>query len=134
MILIGQEELNGLRTLAAKIKHAGNVAMRTYGHGQGERLEEVIHLAAQLETRLDQAGAARPSVLAQPDMIPPSLLDTPANRRKAQALREAYEAALEVDRERYGDRIGTDGEAQAVEMLLADVEEELRGPVGLVRE
>ena len=59
-------------------------------------------------------------------------MDTRANRRKAEKLREAWEAALEVDRERYGEKIGTDGEAQMIEMLLADVEMEIGGPAGMV--
>ena len=134
MMLIAQDELNSLRTLAAKIRQASSQAMRSVGYDQGKRLEDVQRLAAQMEARLEQAGAERPAIIAQPFAVSQSLLDTPANRRKAWALREAYEAALEVDRERYGERIGTDGEAQAIEMLLADVEEELRGPVGLVRE
>ena len=61
---------------------------------------------------------------------PLALLDTPANRRYAQKLREAWEAGLAVDRERYGADIGTDGCAQMVEMLLADVETEIGGAVG----
>ena len=130
MILIAQNELNSLRTLAAKIKQAGSQAMRSAGHDQGQRLEEVQRLAAEMETRLEMAGAERPATVAQPFAVSRDLLDTPANRRKARALREAYEAALEVDQERYGPTIGTDGEAQAIEMLLADVEEELHGPVG----
>lgn len=58
----------------------------------------------------------------------------PANRREARLLGEAWEAALEVGWERYGERIGADGEAQAIEMLLADVGEDLRQPAGMVQE
>lgn len=58
------------------------------------------------------------------------LSDTPANRRYAQALRVAWEAGLSVDRERYGEDIGTDGCAQIIEMVLQNVEAELHGPVG----
>ena len=131
---VPQNELNSLRTLAAKIKQAGSQAMRATGLKQRERLEDVQRLAAQMETRLEQAGAERPAVVAAPLTVPLALLDTPANRRYAQALREAWEAGLAVDRERYGEKIGTDGCAQVIEMVLADVEEEIGGPVGLVRE
>ena len=134
MILIAQNELNSLRTLAAKIKSAGSQAMRCVGHDQGQRLEEVQRLAAQMETRLDQAGAERPGVLATVPLVPPVLLDTPANRRYRDLLRETWEAGLAVDRERYGESIGTDGCAQAVETILADVEAEISGPTGLLRD
>ena len=132
---VPQEDLNSLRTLAGKIKQAGSQAMRTVGHDQALRLEELTSLAAQLETRLTQAGAERPA--APPSSrftVPLHLLNTRTNRRKAEKLREAWEAALEVDRERYGPTIGTDGEAQMIEMLLADCEQEIGGPVGMVRE
>ena len=131
---VPQNELNSLRTLAAKIKAAGSQAMRSVGRDQGQRLEEVQQLAAQMETRLEQAGAQRPGTLATMNLVPLALLDTPANRRYLEALRVAYEAGLAVDRERYGESIGTDGCAQVIEMVLADVEQEIDGPVGLVRE
>ncbi len=128
---IPQTELDSLRTLAVKIKQAGSQAMRTVGHDQALRLEELMSLAAQLETRLTQAGAERPSTAVSTRFtVPLELMDTRANRRKAEKLREAWEAALEVDRERYGEKIGTDGEAQMIEMLLADCEQEIGGPAG----
>lgn len=131
---IAQADLNSLRTLAAKIKAKGSQAMRSVGHRQGEQLQELMGLAAQLETRLERAGAEQAAVVAAPMTVPLALLDTPANRRYLETLRACYEAALAVDWERYGESIGTDGCAQAVELILADVEEELRGPTGLVRE
>lgn len=133
-MLIAQDELDALRTLAAKIKGTGSQAMRSVGHEQGRRIEELLGLAAQLETRLERAGARRPSALPPRSRVPLELLDTPANRRYALLLRDAWEAGLAVDRERYGPTIGKDGEAQIIEMVLHDVEEEVRGPVGLVRE
>ena len=131
---VPQTELNSLRTLASKIKAAGSQAMRTTGLKQGERLEDVLQLAAQMETRLEMAGAERPAAVAMPADVPLALLNTPANREYAAALRVAWEAGLAVDRERYGEHIGTDGCAQVIEMVLADVEEELHGPAGSVRE
>ena len=133
-MLIAQNELNSLRTLAAKIKQTGSQAMRTVGLKQGEQMKELMGLAAQMETRLDRAGAERPAVVAAPMTVPLALLDTPANRRYVRDLRTAWESALAVDRERYGENIGTDGCAQAVEMILADAEQELHGPVSSLRE
>ena len=138
--VIGQSELNTLRVLAAKIKAAGGQAMRSVGHAQGERLEDVQRIAAQMETRLEQAGAERqrqgfpsPGVLATVPLVPRELLDTPLNREYRDALRVAWKAGLAVDRERYGESIGTDGCAGAVEAILADVEEELRERARLER-
>jgi hypothetical protein len=131
---VSQNELNSLRSLAAKIKGAGSQAMRSVGREQGERLEDVMSLAAQMETRLEQVGAERPNAIASPSSVPLTLLNTPANRRYATALRDAWEAGLAVDRERYGESIGTDGCAQVIEMVLADVEQEISGPPGLIRE
>ena len=131
---VPQNELNALRTLAVKVKQAGSQAMRTVGHDQALRLEELISLAAQLETRLTQAGAERPASVSTRFTVPLELMDTPANRRYRGLLREAWEAGLAVDRERYGPTIGTDGCAQIIEMVLADVEMEIGGPAGTMRE
>ena len=131
---VSQNELNSLRSLAARIKGAGSQAMRSVGREQGERLEDVMSLSAQMETRLEQVGAERPGTIAFPSSVPLALLNTPANRRYATALHDAWEAGLAVDRERYGESIGTDGCAQVIEMVLADVEQELNGPIGLIRE
>ncbi len=123
-----QTELNSLRALAAKIKAQAQQAHRTPSMMAGDLLEQLQRDAAQLETRLEQAGAERPAHALQPLTVPLELLDTPANRRYAARLRETWEAGLAVDRERYGASIGTDGCAQVIEMVLADVEEEIGGP------
>ena len=73
-----------------------------------------------------QAGADKPAHLPPTPETPLVLLDTPANRKFANRLREAMEAAQEVDRERYGE--GTDGIAGILQMLL--LETEIYGPVG----
>ena len=85
----------------------------------------------QLVLDMEKAGADLPvDTDTVRNDVPLHLLDTPANRRYADKLREAWEAGLAVDRERYGADIGTDGCAQMVEMLLADVEQEIGGAVG----
>ena len=131
---VPNEELDGMRALAGRLKQSVSYATHYTGRRQVETLEQAARLAAQLETRLEQAGAQRPAHTAPAPDVPLALLDTPANRRYAEKLREAWEAGLEVDRERYGPGIGTDGCAQVIEMVLADVEQEIGGPVGRVRE
>lgn len=83
---------------------------------------------------MERAGADAPQGTVPRNEVPLALLDTPANRRYAAKLREAWEAGMAVDRERYGADIGTDGCAQVIEMVLADVEEECFGAVGAGRE
>lgn len=132
---IPQTDLDAWRSLAARLKQLTFSARTTSLDRRAVLLEEAGHLAANLETRLDRAGAQPPTGTPAPRYETPlTLLDTPANRRYAEALRVAWEAGLAVDRERYGDRIGTDGCAQVIEMVLADVEEELHGPAGRVSE
>ena len=124
------EQLDTMRALAGRVK---NGILRGMGMPASEGrpvLQEAAGLAANLETRLEQAGAVRPRALPQPDAVPLELLDTPANRRYRDALAVAWQAGLAVDRERYGDKIGTDGCAQVIEMVLADVVLEIDGPGG----
>lgn len=87
-----------------------------------------LHLAAALAlSGMEEAGASTPQSLPSPESVPLHLLDTPTNRRFALRLREAYEAAREVDQERgYGD----DGPADYLADLLARVEIEIYGPTG----
>ena len=59
--------------------------------------------------------------------VPLNLLDTPANRRLLEALREAHEAAIAVDRER---GYGQDGPAQDLEDMVAKTKTEIYGAEG----
>jgi len=62
-------------------------------------------------------------------IVPMHLLDTPANRRYLAALEAAYEAGIEVDRERGYDEY--DGVAeQEVANLLAHTRAEVHAPTG----
>jgi hypothetical protein len=132
---VPQEQLDTLRTLAVRLKQSVWSARCEAGPTRDALLTEAGHLAANLETRLDRVGAQSPAAVPPPaGDVPLRLMDTPANRRYAEALRVAWEAGLAVDRERYGEAIGTDGAAQVVEMVLADVEAELHGPAGARRE
>lgn len=131
---VPQEKLDALRALAKQAKDATYNARIAAPARRGEYLEQAGHLCAQLETRLGDAGAMPPEGSPLPLSVPLELLSTPANRRYAEKLREAWEAGLAVDRERYGEKIGTDGCAQIIEMVLADVEQECFGAVGRLRE
>ena len=133
---VPNEELDSLRALAGRLQGLINgVYGQRFTPQGGELLQEAGRLAAQLTTRLDRAGAAPPQVVAPSRYeVPLHLLDTPANRHYADALRVAWEAGMAVDRERYGKDIGTDGCAQILEMVLADVEQEIGGAVGRLRE
>lgn len=82
---------------------------------------------------LHAAGALLPAGRRSAEPVPLDLLDTPANRRLARALREAYEAAVEVDRERgtFDPDEPMDGPTAApIVELLAAVELEVYGPTG----
>ncbi len=128
---VPQDTLNACRSLAVRLKQSLWQAARARSDTRAALLEDAGHLAANLETRLDRAGAEAPAAApANRHQVPLDLLDTPANRKYADALRAAWEAGLAVDRERYGESIGTDGCAQVIEMVLADVEMEIYGPAG----
>ena len=128
---VPQEDLNGMAALALRVKETVWRANRADAATRGALLREAADLAANLQTRLDRAGADRPAAVPTSRYeVPLQLLDTPANRRYLETLRAAWEAALAVDRERYGPTIGTDGCAQVIEMVLADVEQEVLGAAG----
>lgn len=131
---VPQDELDTLRALAKRAKDATYNARIAPPARRGEYLEQAGHLCAQLETRLKNAGADAPEGTPVPLAVRLEHLDTPANRRYLSALREVWEAGLEVDRERFGPNIGTDGCAQAIELILRDVEQEVFGAVGRLRE
>ena len=137
---IQMEDLNQWRRFFDTLRVSCRTALRDLDAGNIQHARKLIEqtedAGRRMGLRLERAGAERPD--APPPSfesgVPLALLDTPTNRRYLEALRVCYDAALAVDRERYGPNIGTDGCAQVIEMVLADVEEEIGGPVGLVRE
>ena len=137
---VSQDELNQWRLTAGLVRVTCRGALLDLNAGNTAHarllVEQTEDEARRLALRLEKAGADRPDAPppAFTEGVPLHLLNTPANRRYLSLLRETYEAALVVDRERYGADIGTDGLAQRVEDILADVEEEVGGAVGLVRE
>ena len=106
-------------------------------YARGDR-QKAIQQLADLETAaaaccvsLEAAGAERPRSLPAPPSVPLALLDTPASRRYARLMREAYEAARAVDHERgYGD----DGPADVLEGFAEAAEMDAYGAVGMGRE
>ena len=96
--------------------------------------------AIRMGLKLEQAGAVKPSEEAEDGIermaegVPLHLLNTPANERYFHTLQASLEAAQAVDRERYGDSIGTDGCAQMIEVIMRETLGELRGAIGRVPE
>ncbi len=136
---VPQEDLNLWRQFFDTLRGQCRQAMRDIDtgniHAARRIVEQTEDAARRMALRLDKAGADAPEgTLPRTFETPLELLDTPANRRYAEKLREAWEAGLAVDRERYGADIGTDGCAQVIEMVLVDVEEECFGAVGAGRE
>lgn len=87
-----------------------------------------LHLsAASVLARMEREGAGLPDYLPAAPNVPLELLTSEKNRRFARALREAVEAAVEVDKER-------DWFPAGPSCLLADtlhrVEVEVYGPNG----
>lgn len=137
---VGMEDLNLWRRFFDTLRVSCRTALRDLDAGNVQHARKLIEqtedAGRRMGLRLERAGAERP------DAPPPSFesdvqlhhLNTPANRHYLMLLRETYAAALAVDRERYGADIGSDGRAQVIEDVLANVEEEVGGAVGLVRE
>ena len=73
-----------------------------------QRLVDLEQAAAQALTSMGPAGADRPRSLPAPKGVPLELLGTENSGRYVRLIREAYEAAREVDRER---ACGEDGPA-----------------------
>lgn len=97
----------------------------------GELMQMHMDAAAAL-VLLRENGAPMSDGLPTPEPVPLHQLDTPANRRLCRALREAFEAAVEVDRERgFTDEDPEDGpSALPIAELLVKVEQEVYGPSG----
>ena len=129
---VPQDQLDHWRRMAGEVRGCLSAArLHPTANARREALGAADDAARRLALDLEDAGALRPvGMLPRPE-TPLALLDTPANRRYLDALRAAWEAGLAVDRERYGADIGTDGEAQVVEMLIRDKETEIHGPPGI---
>lgn len=85
---------NRLRFLSGKL-HAANV-----GKPGEDVLSEMAEKSATLTVSLRDAGATPPIGIPSTPVVALAMLDTPASRKLARLLREAVEAAQEVDRER----------------------------------
>jgi hypothetical protein len=96
-----------------------------------QHLVALEQAAATASVSMEAAGADRPKNLPPPTDVPLALLSTEASRRYARAVRQAYDAALEVDRER---GYGNDGPASALAPLVETAELDAFGAVGMLRE
>ncbi len=129
---VSREELERLARFVDKARHDALEIRSLVRVGELVAAEETalaLHVeGAHVKTRMrDQLGITADESPARPPDVPLEMLDSPANRRLARLLREAYEAAVEVDKER-----GTwpDGRADGVADLAAAVELEVYGPAG----
>lgn len=129
------DKLTGWNRFAQLARNTAIAARLAYAKGDREKGKAMLHdleqAAAAAAASLEAAGADRPQGLPTPSPVPLALLDTPASRRYARLMREAYEAARAVDRER---GFGEDGPADVLEGFAEDAELDAYGPAGAVRD
>ncbi len=105
---VPQTELDGWADACARINglllQAEAALRREQTETAGNLVESARRVNVTTKHALERAGAAdpRPEHVPMPEETPIQLLDTPANRRYAAALRAAYEALQEVERDRGG--------------------------------
>lgn len=129
------DKLSAWNRFAQLARNTAISARLVYAKGDAEKgramLRDLEEAAAAASVSLEAAGADRPQALPPALVVPLALLNTPKSRRYARLMREAYEAAREVDRERgYGD----DGQADILEGFAEEAERDAFGAVGIVRE
>jgi len=132
---IEQDKLSAWNRFAELARNTAIAARLAYARDDWDKgkqfLKDLEHAAAAASVSMESAGADRPAPLPDPQGVPLALLDTPASRRYARLMREAYEAALAVDRER---GYGSDGPAAMLEGLAEEAELDAYGAVGRVPE
>ena len=129
------DKLNSWNRFAQLARNTAIAARLVYAKGEADKgramLRDLEEAAAAASVSLEAAGADRPQSLPAPLSVPLALMDTPKSRKYARLMREAYEAAREVDHERgYGD----DGPADVLEGFAEEAERDAFGAVGIVRE
>ena len=132
---VSTEKLTAWNRFAELARQTSISARLAFAKGEAQRgrvmLSELAEAAAAASVSMEAAGAALPSGAPQGLQVPLELLNTPASRKYARLMREAYEAAREVDHERgYGD----DGPADVLEGFAEAAEMDVCGPAGLLRE
>lgn len=137
-MIIEQDQLDGWRAFQERVRMACLNAREDVAHGHTDRakaaLIQTAEEAAHVGTMMERSGAQRPPSLDPPNEVPLTLLDTPANRRLLRVLQEARTAALDVDDERGIGRHADGPVSGMVDSLLAEVEAEVLGPAGRLRE
>ncbi len=128
---ISGEKLTGWNRFAELSRDTAIAARLAYARGDRDKgrlmLQDLEQAAAAASVSLEAAGADRPHGLPKPKSVPLALLDTPQSRRYARLMREAYEAAREVDHER---GYGEDGPADVLEGFAEEAERDAFGAVG----
>ncbi len=129
------DKLSAWNRFAQLARNTAIAARLVYAKGDADKgramLRDLEEAAATASISLEAAGADRPQALPPPLAVPLALLDTPKSRRYARLMREAYDAARDVDHERgYGD----DGPADVLEGFAEEAERDAFGAVGIVRE
>src|ERR1043166_7726730 len=101
---IPQNQLNDWYETFDALQDGVGTAEEALRAGHTEDIAELLHdlrlVAVGSMMELEGAGAKRPDYIPEPPFVPLHLLDTTANRKYAAVLREAWQCALEVDRER----------------------------------
>lgn len=142
-MLIPDNDLNQWRRFVSVLYASMKQAEADLNAGRPEHARQLVTqtaaAAVRMGLKLEEAGAVKPgedagSLQMLAEGVPLHLLDTPANRRYAETLQDAYKAALAVDRERYGESIGTDGCAQMIEAIMRNTLGEVVPPTGRVPE
>jgi len=132
---IPTEKLTAWNRFAELTRNTAIAARLAYARGERDKgrkfLQDLEQAAAAASVDMEASGADRPRSLPPPAEVPLALLSTEASRRYARLMREAYAAALDVDRERgYGD----DGPALVLEGFAEAAHLDAYGAVGVVRE
>jgi hypothetical protein len=134
-VSVEQDQLDRWATFADRVRKQEPGIRRNIARGEREfAYAKLVDLGVDAGRTVNDLQAAGAVLLD--DSRPPTpahLLDTPANRRLATALREAYAAAQEVDKERgqFNPAEPEDGPVSLpVVEILAKVETEVYGPLG----
>ncbi len=132
---ISTEKLTAWNRFAELTRNTAIATRLAYARGDRDKgrkfLQDLEQSAAVASVDMEAAGADRPQNLPAPADVPLNLLSTEASRRYARLMREAYEAAREVDRER---GYGEDGPAAVLEGFAETADLDAFGAVGMDRE
>ena len=143
-MFVPDNDLNQWRRYFSVLHASMKKAESELSEGRIEQARQLVSqtkaAAIRMGLKLEQAGAVKPGEDAEDGIqvmaegVPLHLLNTPANKHYFHCLLAALNAATEVDKERYGESIGTDGCAQMIEVIMRETLGELYAPVGRLSE